>query len=362
MTAYRRDDRDGRWAVDFVWVFPNGSRQRVRRVSPVNTKQGAEKYERQLRERLLDTGMLEDSEISFGDFAEDYLRHLKNRVRPSTYNGAFLDIHKNLVPFFGTKHICDISKRHIDSFVDSLVERKMANTTINKILARLSHMFRVAKDWQLLTCDIPKIDRVKVAQKKPDFLDFEEAAILLDRCDSEFRVAVALALKAGLRIGEIQGLKWQDVDLKRKRIIIRRTRNDSIEGVPKSGRERIIPIPDCLCTELSRTVRVLGCDYVVCSCIHIPASRGILERWLREQMERLRIFRSESNIGWHDLRHTYASHLAMKGVPLKVIQELLGHSSISMTMIYAHLSPETKSDAIRCLDDTVSSPEIFGIV
>jgi site-specific recombinase XerD len=56
-------------------------------------------------------------------------------------------------------------------------------------------------------------------------------------------------------------------------------------------------------------------------------------------------------IGWHDLRHTYASHLAMKGVPLKVIQELLGHATIEMTMRYAHLSPEVKQEAVQLLDE-----------
>jgi site-specific recombinase XerD len=56
-------------------------------------------------------------------------------------------------------------------------------------------------------------------------------------------------------------------------------------------------------------------------------------------------------IGWHDLRHTYGSHLAMRGVPLRTIQELLGHASIEQTMRYAHLSPEVKRDAVKVLDD-----------
>src|ERR1051325_424043 len=55
-------------------------------------------------------------------------------------------------------------------------------------------------------------------------------------------------------------------------------------------------------------------------------------------------------IGWHVLRHTFASHLAMRGVPLKAIQELLGHSSIITTMIYAHLAPHVGRDAVRLLD------------
>src|SRR5713101_8146394 len=55
-------------------------------------------------------------------------------------------------------------------------------------------------------------------------------------------------------------------------------------------------------------------------------------------------------IGWHTLRHSFASHLAMRGAPLKAIQELMGHSTIEMTMRYAHLSPDVKKDAVQLLD------------
>jgi integrase len=58
----------------------------------------------------------------------------------------------------------------------------------------------------------------------------------------------------------------------------------------------------------------------------------------------------EGRSGWHDLRHTYGSHLAMRGVPLKVIQELMGYGTIDMTMRYAHLSPDTRREAVGVLD------------
>jgi len=71
---------------------------------------------------------------------------------------------------------------------------------------------------------------------------------------------------------------------------------------------------------------------------------------LRRALRSAGITREQGQIGWHDLRHTYGSHLAMKGVPLKVVQELMGHATIQMTERYAHLSPETRRQAVAVLD------------
>ena len=70
-------------------------------------------------------------------------------------------------------------------------------------------------------------------------------------------------------------------------------------------------------------------------------------------MQRADIGREQGRIGWHDLRHTYGSHLAMRGVPLKVIQELMGHATIEMTLRYAHLAPEARESAVQQLDRPV---------
>jgi len=68
------------------------------------------------------------------------------------------------------------------------------------------------------------------------------------------------------------------------------------------------------------------------------------------------------HIGWHALRHTFASHLVMRGAPIKAVQELLGHSTIEMTMRYSHLSPDARRDAVRMLGETAAiSVEAPGI-
>ena len=67
-------------------------------------------------------------------------------------------------------------------------------------------------------------------------------------------------------------------------------------------------------------------------------------------------------IGWHTLRHTFASHLCMRGVPLRTVQEYLGHSDIRTTMRYAHLAPDHKNDAIKVLDQPAPKPQNMAAV
>jgi len=96
--------------------------------------------------------------------------------------------------------------------------------------------------------------------------------------------------------------------------------------------------------------RHLKGPYVFCDDTGAPRRPGPSERGLTRALKAAGITREHGNISWHDLRHTYASHLVMRGTPLKVVQELLGHATIEMTMRYAHLSPEAKREAVQCLD------------
>jgi len=92
-----------------------------------------------------------------------------------------------------------------------------------------------------------------------------------------------------------------------------------------------------------------------------PLTDGLLKLPLRRALQRAGITREQGRIGWHDLRHTYGSHLAMRGIPLTVIKELMGHATIDMTERYAHLSPDTRREAVGVLDRPSKQVEAAGI-
>jgi integrase len=156
---------------------------------------------------------------------------------------------------------------------------------------------------------------------------------------------IFVAMRTGLRRGELLGLRWVDVDLDVGRILVRQAYVRGHFVTPKSGKPREVPLGDEVIEEL-RIHRHERGPLVFCDHEGKPFTSGML-MWPLDRARRNAKLRP---IGWHVLRHTFASHLAMRGKPLKVIQEMLGHSSIETTMIYSHLMPEIAREAVKSLD------------
>jgi integrase len=161
------------------------------------------------------------------------------------------------------------------------------------------------------------------------------------------------ALHTGLRWGELVALRWSDVDLKAGRIVVRQSAWRGHVGTPKGHKAREIPLNEVVLAELKAWRHLRG-EWVFCT------ERGAR---LGEQAETSRLeaackLAGLRNVTWHVMRHSFASHLVMRGVPLKTVQELLGHKDIATTMRYAHLSPSVKTDAVSTL--TLSSQRRDG--
>jgi len=141
---------------------------------------------------------------------------------------------------------------------------------------------------------------------------------------------VTVALNTGLRLGEVLGLTWGRVDFSRGVILLEQTKN---------GRRREVPMNRAVDDVLSPLARAHAGGRVF-------GPRSV-RRAFESACERAKLI----NFHFHDLRHTFASWLVMRGRPLKEVQELLGHQTITMTMRYAHLSPDRLRDAVASLDD-----------
>lgn len=335
--------------IDVVWLHPDGREQRVRRVSPLQTKRGAMQHEHQIRSALL-AGTFGRKEVveppRLAEFADEFLSNyasVHNKASEVSNKESILRVH--LVPRFGRLRLSEINTHRIDRFKADKLRAGMSKKRLNNVLAVLHTLLAVGQRWEKLD-RVPPAGLLKTEKGKFDFLDFEEAERLVAGADPDDRTLILTALRTGMRIGEIRALRWENVDLVARRIYVRQSVWKNQVGTPKSGRDRVIPISDAL-LEALRTHRHLRGPYVFCRERGAMMTKEQFKHPLWRACRRAGLRR----IGWHALRHTFASHLVMRGVPLKVVQELLGHTTIQMTMRYSHLAEGVTSEAVNLLDD-----------
>ena len=232
----------------------------------------------------------------------------------------------------GDLPLSDLSQQKIEQFLSYRIEKdRITPATRNRHLTMLKAMLNKAIEWELLWENpTAKIPMLKENGARTRFLDQEEIAALLEAASPGFRPVAITALHSGMRRGELLNLKWLDVDFKNRIITIQKS---------KSGKKRTIPMDRTLYETLRDLPSRFEKGYVFPSPVKPGKRRFDWQRQFRNAVDGANI----EDIRFHDLRHTFASHLVMNGVDLKTVQELLGHSSITMTMRYAHLAPEHAS-------------------
>jgi integrase len=204
-------------------------------------------------------------------------------------------------------------------------------------------MFYKAVEWEKALDNPVKNTRVlRVNNRRLRYLSLEEMARLLDVSDAILRPLVITALHSGLRRGELFSLTWQDIDMKARIIRVLQTKN---------GERRDIPMTATLWETLQRVPRRLSSEYV------FPGKTGSGLVDIRKRFNTALRKVGIEGVVFHDLRHTFASHLVMSGVDLMTVKELLGHKRIEMTLRYAHLAPDHKRAAINRLDTYIDTKQ-----
>ena len=360
MSVRRRKWRDPKtgalkdcWMIDVVVEHKDGRRERIRKVAPIQNKRAAEQYEREMRIELLE-GPATRKEVEqpkveapkFAAFSDTFIKtYAKTNNKPSEVATKEAALKNHLVPAFGKLRLDAIGPERIEAFKAEKLEAKLSEKTINNFLTILRRILAVAADWGKIK-SVPHVRWLKVPPPEFDFLDFDEARRIVLAADPEWHAMIMLGLRCGLRQGELLALRWDEVDLVAGRVIVKRSVARGIVGTPKSGKSREVPLSDDALAALKAHRHLKG-EFVFCNERGGMLTRGECKHPLWRACKRAGLRR----IGWHVLRHTFASHLAMRGVPLKAIQELLGHATIEMTMRYAHLSPDVRRDAVKLLDD-----------
>jgi len=349
------------WEIDLTIAFPDGlPPMRIRKKSPMKTQRQSSDWGHRLGVELSKQGRpgkraVGDSPvvprvITFGELVKEYMsRWVEDQELASGTKLTYeRQLYKYFVPIWGDLALDLITTDRVSEIRASLRTKengeKRSASHRNYLMEMLSRLFDKAVEWKLLQ-KAPQIpDRLKVPRQEIEIFSADELSRLLDVAKESTRLIVLLGVDAGLRVGEMLGLRWSDLDLKEGRLVVRQqlTTENKIEP-PKGGEPRTIPLTPRLQAALldgrHLNERVLWMG-------DAPMTRARLTAALRSAERRAKLIAMRSP---HKLRHTFASRLLGLGADLKSVQALLGHKSLQTTLVYLHLQTGGVERAIGLL-------------
>jgi integrase len=356
MSVIVRPYRRGGWEIDIRVVTPDDTRQlRERRRAPMSSRSAAVRWA-ESRERVLFERLMHPPQITappkevptLREFAPRFLDgHARaNRQKPSGIAAKEMIIRVHLAPLLGHKKLDAIKSEDVQRLKGCLSTK--AAKTVNNILTVLNVLLKKALDWDVIDrvpCAITLLPVPKTSMSFYDFDEYERLVAASSAIDATAYLIVLLGGEAGLRCGEMIALEWRDVDLSKRQLCIQRSDWNGQVTTPKGGRLRYVPLTTRLAAAF-RDHRHLRSSNVLCQDDGQPLTRQMVQYRVLRASRRGKL----SQVGVHILRHTFCSHLAMRGAPPRAIQELAGHRELGMTQRYMHLSPAALDSAIRLLD------------
>jgi integrase len=345
--------------VDISVLLPSGKRHRERRklagsYSKTTAKDWGVRRERAL---LLDGPSKPKKEVpTLNEFAPRFIDGYAraNRQKPSGIAAKLTILNTHLVPALGSRKLDAINSEDVQRLKHRLSNK--SPKTVNNTLTVLNVLLKTAVEWQVIEhvpCSIRLLPIPKGSAQFHDFEAFERLVGASAQLDRQTHLIVLLGGEAGLRCGEMMALQWDDVDLEKRQLRIERSDWKGQVTSTKGGRVRFVPMTVRLATAL-RQQRHLRARRVLVQTTGDPLTQKIVQVSIRRAARSAHV-----QEGVHILRHTFCSHLAMRGAPARAIQELAGHQDLSTTQRYMHLSPAAIEGAIRLLDQA-QPPIGFG--
>jgi integrase len=299
------------------------------------------------------------SNITFRRFVEDEFKPLVlPTLKFATREIYTLLLDKHLLPRFGEECMADIATPEVQRFVLEKLKQGYAWETASHMRHLLSKVLGTAKAWRYLADNpVLGVEMPERKLKRPHkALSIEEARMLLSKMNEPERTITIVATLAGLRIGEILGLRWGRVHLDQCTLEVEETCYKGVFGTPKSKASR-------RGTPLAPVV-VQALDAHRSRCMDTSANALVFSKGGNEPLsaDNLRKKRLASacrraglrRIDWHTLRHTYSTLLHDLGTPIRVQQTLLGHSSAATTMdVYTHPVSTSERDAVSRLGEVL---------
>ncbi|MBM4145878.1 MAG: hypothetical protein FJ240_06350 [Nitrospira sp.] len=295
-----------------------------------NEREARYRFKALQREAVLGKLILLDKSpsLTLQEFSKEYLGWMEKNRAWGTFDRAALSLNKFMEAVGRQRQLSTIRERDLENHVEYCRKRHNKPATINIEIRQVKAAFSKAVYWKYLKENpFRGFRQIKYHKDPPKFLSVDQIskvfAVIGD--NRKYRLIFALYIYTGARRKEIHSLTWADIE------------NDSIIMRGKGYKTRVVPLSSALRAILQEYERGVGRLFMVS---------------LKQMGKQIKHYLREAGVGHlrpHDLRHTFASQLVMAGVDLRTIQELLGHSSFTTTLIYAHLSQPHLKTAVEKL-------------
>lgn len=293
---------------------------------------------------------------------DDWLNSIKSQIKLRTYSRYKEIVFTHILPFLQTKKISDFTTAEWEDYMCSLTlcgnkrtGKKLLDNSVSQIIGVIKRMHGYFQKCGYITTNNTIDLSVHIKQRQIKVLsEYEQRKIERDilKRRSLRDYGFLISLYTGLRIGELLALQWSDIDLKQHRIYVRKTLSPTVVsngknpyiGTPKTEcGVRTIPFPKSLLPIFSELKKQNG-DYVISSRSGSFVMISSYQRSFASLLDRLKI----THMGFHSLRHTFATRAIERGADMKTLSEILGHSSPTVTMNrYVHSSDKQKEKLIE---------------
>ncbi len=307
-----------------------------------------------------------DGKQTLKQFLEAWLTAIKGSVRPATFDGYNNYVHTHIIPCLGKTRIAKLTPQQLQAFYSKKLGEGLSPTTVRHIHGALHRALKQATRWGVVGRNVADlVDPPRRARHEMKALSTSQARQLLEAAAGDRLEALyVLAITTGMRQGELLALRWQDVDLDggtlQVRSTVQRVKDGLLFGEPKtaSGRRRIALAPAAVAALRHHHVsqaegRLKAGPAWQDNDLVFPNTFGrameatnLLHRSFTPLLERAGL----PKMRFHDLRHTAATLLLSKKVPVKVVSEMLGHAQVGVTLaVYSHVLPDMQREATAAM-------------
>ncbi|WP_053955917.1 tyrosine-type recombinase/integrase [Inediibacterium massiliense] len=342
-----------------------GKRKKYTKTVKVKSDREAEKELVKFVAKVKSSTYIEPSKLTLKSFSEKWLiDYAKPKLAPKTIYEYERLLELRIIPALGHLNLSKIKPIHLVEFYSNLQEegiridgrgKKLSNNTILHYHRFIKNILETAVKWQLISSNpANNVQPPKVKKKEADFYNEEEIKQLITCLENEelkYKVAILVTITAGLRLGELMGLKWNNVDFNTNTIEIVQAN----QYIPKNGvfskdpktetSKRIISLPNPVIDilkqyKIEQTEKRLQCgdmwtdtEYILTQWNGLPMHPNTPSTWFSKFLKKHEL----RKITFHQLRHTSATMLINAGLNIKALSARLGHSNTSTTLnIYSH--------------------------